>query len=79
MDRLCQDVQIIIFTYLNPLDVISFCNSSILFETIINDLSNHVAFVIKCKGFVERNHLEWFKQKNIVEIFQLLRQVFIIL
>lgn len=61
-----QDLQIQIFSYLQPMDIFSFYKSSNENKKIINELSSHVGFNINCKGIIFSSKLiKWFKTKNI--------------
>jgi hypothetical protein len=62
MDELNQDVQIVILSYLEPNDVMRMYS---LFETIINELSTHVGFVVNCTDYVDLKTRQWFQDHHI--------------
>lgn len=62
MDNLCQDVQIVVFSYLSPEEIIVLYDS---YKTMIEELSIHKGFAVHCKYTVNDNVILWFQEKNI--------------
>ncbi len=65
MQYLNYDVQIHIFSYLQPEEIIG-CS-----ELISNELLSHVGFQVYCKSIISQETLLWFQQKKIkIHLFQ---------
>ena len=62
MDNLCQDVQIIVFSYLSPEEIMVLYDS---YKTMIDELSIHNGFVVHCKHIVNDDVILWFQEKGI--------------
>ena len=60
-----EDVQIEIFSYLYPEEIISFHQSCDNFEQIIKSLSHHKGFVVKCTKIIQDKIVLWFRQNQI--------------
>jgi hypothetical protein len=60
-----QDVQIIIFSFLQPDEIIHFYNSCDENACLLKELSFHPGLIIKCTTIVSNEIIEWFKEKNI--------------
>ena len=66
MNELITDVQIIIFSFLQPNEIISFYNSCNKNASCINQLCSHPGFIVKCQTVINDNTIiEWFRDKNI--------------
>ena len=65
MEQLIEDVQIEIFSYLYPEEIISFHQSCDNFKQIIKSLSHHKGFVVKCTKIIQDETVSWFQQNQI--------------
>ena len=62
MDNLCQDVQIIVFSYLSPEEIMVLYDS---YKIMMDELSIHNGFVVHYKHIVDDTVILWFQEKNI--------------
>ena len=60
-----EDLEILILSYLEPHDIVSFYNSSNSNKNILQNLSQHPGFIIKCTAIIDDYYIDWFNQKNI--------------
>ena len=65
MNFLNQDVQIIIFSFLQPKEIILFHNSCRIFQCILHELSSHIGFVINCQSIINDDIVLWFQKNKI--------------
>lgn len=64
MQYLNQDVQIHIFSYFEPEDIIH-CYYNRCFTNILKELSSHIGFMVVCKKNVSEKMIYWFEKNNI--------------
>lgn len=62
MDRLMDDVQLIIISFLKPDEIIQFYNAD---KTVIDALSKHIAFIVQCTEIVSNKTVKWFQEHKI--------------
>jgi hypothetical protein len=62
MDRLMDDVQLIIVSFLKPDEIIQFYNAD---KTVIDALSKHIAFIVQCTEIISDKTVKWFQEHKI--------------
>ena len=65
MEQINEDCMIEMLSYLDPLEIILFYESCNLFQKIINELSRHKGFVVKCTKIVADETVLWFQNQHI--------------
>lgn len=62
MEKLVQDAQLIILSYLEPNDIMQMY---IIFKTMLNELSLYCNLIIRCTTIVDDSIVDWFKKHKI--------------
>jgi hypothetical protein len=65
MNELMTDVQIIIFSFLQPENIIKLYYTSHYYKNIILQLSNHIGFVVSCHKIISEKDRIWFQNHSI--------------
>jgi hypothetical protein len=65
MFHLITDVQKEIISYLQPKEIIRLYHSCLEAKQCIDELSQHIGFIINCKVVVSKRDLKWFRKRNI--------------
>ncbi len=62
MDKLVQDAQLIILSYLEPNDIMRMYS---IFKTMLDELSLYCNLIIQCTTIVDDSIVDWFKKHKI--------------
>lgn len=69
MNHLNHDVLCIIFSFLNPENIISVSRSCPTFEFMMKELFAYKGFVVYCKVIMKKEQVRWFQQHKITFFF----------